>query len=377
VRAVYNRVHRMPFGELSAVYYKHGQTARRKLTVYRLIKGTLMNGMPRSSKSPLPRRLISAYAEGDLSDLILGQRRIASFIIRDKQSSFDLFGSHPAPAHRSGQVHQCVVALAFRDGSAYRRDPVRAWFLRISQQLQEPPWRIGDRRAVPPAVPLPTGMKRGPTTIAPPSPLMSRPGPLCSYCRELTTKEQRGLVRLLNAYLLQAFSDIRPKGDEPMKRFLLIPILIMTAASLALSQTPSVETKTKGNPLVGAWKANLEKSQRDPNHQFQSLTMRFEVSDEAMLLTFSGVNMAGKQESGTRKLRPDGKEYPIAEAPGVVEITKWVGSHTLELVAKKDGKVVGESTYEVSKDGKTLTSKVRGTDAKGRQFEQVIVVDRE
>ncbi|MGH9767828.1 MAG: hypothetical protein ACREAB_10380 [Blastocatellia bacterium] len=70
-------------------------------------------------------------------------------------------------------------------------------------------------------------------------------------------------------------------------------------------------------------------------------------------------------------------EYPISEAPGVVEITKWVGSHTLELVAKKDGKVVGESMYEVSKDGKTLTSKVKGTDAKGRQFEQVIVFDRE
>ena len=58
-------------------------------------------------------------------------------------------------------------------------------------------------------------------------------------------------------------------------------------------------------------------------------------------------------------------------------IARWVGSNILELVAKKDGKVVGESTYEVSKDGKTLTSKVKGTDAKGRPFEQVIMFDRE
>jgi hypothetical protein len=39
--------------------------------------------------------------------------------------------------------------------------------------------------------------------------------------------------------------------------------------------------------------------------------------------------------------------------------------------------VIGEGRYEVSSDGKTLTSKVKGTDAKGRQFEQVIVFDRE
>jgi hypothetical protein len=52
------------------------------------------------------------------------------------------------------------------------------------------------------------------------------------------------------------------------------------------------------------------------------------MAAEAVLLTFTGVNMAGKQESGTRKLRPGGKEHPIAEAPGVVEITKWVGSHS-------------------------------------------------
>jgi hypothetical protein len=161
-----------------------------------------------------------------------------------------------------------------------------------------------------------------------------------------------------------------------MKRFLMIPILVIAVSSLALSQTPGVETSTKGNLLAGTWKADLSKSQRDPNHQFQSLTMRFEVSDESVSFIFIGVNMGGKEESGTRTVRPDGKEYPVNEAPGVVTIARWVGSNTLELVAKKDGKVVGESTYEVSKDGKTLTSKVKGTDAKGRQFEQVIVFDR-
>ncbi|MEW6209616.1 MAG: hypothetical protein AB1631_14710 [Acidobacteriota bacterium] len=163
------------------------------------------------------------------------------------------------------------------------------------------------------------------------------------------------------------------KGVESMKRFLLIPILIVTASSLALSQTSGAE----GNPLAGIWKANLSKSKQHANHQFQSATLRFEISDDTVLLTFTGVNMSGQQESGTRKLHPDGKEYPIAEVPGVVEVARWVNSRTLEMVAKKDGKVIGEGTYQVSSDGKTLTATIRGTDGSGAEFEQVIVFDRE
>ena len=162
-----------------------------------------------------------------------------------------------------------------------------------------------------------------------------------------------------------------------MKRFSLIPLLIVVASALALGQTSGVDTKTKGNPLAGTWKANLSKSQRHPNHLFESMTLHFEITDDSVSLTYTGVNMMGEQESGTRNLHADGKEYPISEAPGVVEVTKWAGSRTLETVAKKDGKVIGQGTYEVSSDGKTLTAKVKGIDGTGVEFEQVIVFDRD
>jgi hypothetical protein len=164
-----------------------------------------------------------------------------------------------------------------------------------------------------------------------------------------------------------------------MRKFLVPPILLMAIASLAFGQTPGAETKSRVNPLVGNWKANLSKSQRDPNHQFQSLALRIEVSsdDGALLLTFTGINMSGKEVSVIRKLQPDGKERPVAEANGIVEVSRWVGPQTLESVARKDGAVIGEGRYEVSSDGKTLTSKVKGTDAKGRLFEQLIVFDRD
>ena len=86
--------------------------------------------------------------------------------------------------------------------------------------------------------------------------------------------------------------------------------------------------------------------------------------------------MAGKHESGTTVLHPDGQEYPIVQAPGVVVLTKWIGTHVLESEARKDGQVVGSGSYAVSGAGTTLTATVAGTDAAGAQFEQVIVFDR-
>jgi len=132
------------------------------------------------------------------------------------------------------------------------------------------------------------------------------------------------------------------------------------------------------NLFLGTWVANLEKSRRHANHQFQSATLTFDVSGDVVSLTHAGVNMAGKAESGTTVLHADGNEHAVSpQAPGVVAITKWVGTHALATEAKKDGRPVGNATYAVSDDGMTLTATVQGTDAAGKAFDQVIVFDRQ
>jgi hypothetical protein len=132
------------------------------------------------------------------------------------------------------------------------------------------------------------------------------------------------------------------------------------------------------DPFTGNWNANIAKSHRDPNHQFQSATLRFVVYGDAVTLTHGGVNMAGQEESGTTNLHADGTPRPVSpQAPDVVVVTRWVGSHVLETVAMKDGELVGHGRYEVSGDGQTLTAKVSGTDSSGKPFAQVIVFDRQ
>jgi len=129
------------------------------------------------------------------------------------------------------------------------------------------------------------------------------------------------------------------------------------------------------NPFVGTWIANIEKSRRHVNHQFQSATLTFEVAGDGISRT--RVNMSGKHESGTTVYKPDGQEHAVSpQAPGVVAVTTWIGTHVLQSEAKKDGRSLGKGTYEVSEDGRTLTATVAGTDAAGAPFAQVIVFDR-
>ena len=131
------------------------------------------------------------------------------------------------------------------------------------------------------------------------------------------------------------------------------------------------------NPFVGTWVANLEKSQRHVNHQFQSATLTFGESSDGVAMTHAGLNMSGKHESGTTILCPDGVERPASpQAPGVMAVTTYQGTHVLATEARANGRTLGSATYAVSGNGEQLTATVQGVDAAGKAFDQVIVFDR-
>ena len=152
---------------------------------------------------------------------------------------------------------------------------------------------------------------------------------------------------------------------------LALSLALLAASSAAFAESPA------GSPLSGTWVANLEESHRHENHQFQSATLTFVVSGDAVTVTHGGVNAGGQKESGTTVLHADGKEHPTSEqTPDVVAVTRWAGPRRLEIVATKGETKVGGQSFEVSADGKTLTTAVWGTDVSGRPFEQTIVFDR-
>ena len=131
------------------------------------------------------------------------------------------------------------------------------------------------------------------------------------------------------------------------------------------------------NALEGVWEANLAKSHRHANHQFHRATLTIRIDGNVVSLHHAGVNMSGKEESGTTTLTADGHAHEVSPlAPGVVAVTRWASPRVLETEATKDGHVVGRGSYAVSEDLKTMTATVGGTDGAGKAFEQVIVFDR-
>jgi len=74
----------------------------------------------------------------------------------------------------------------------------------------------------------------------------------------------------------------------------------------------------------------------------------------------------------------DGKDYPWTGDPSVDSLSvKQVDSNTIKFAQKKAGKVVSTGSRTVSKDGQTLTLKIKGTTAKGEKFENVVVFDKQ
>ena len=93
-----------------------------------------------------------------------------------------------------------------------------------------------------------------------------------------------------------------------MPRCLALVVVLSGCVAVTLVAAPQ---GSEASPFSGAWLANIAKSKRHPNHQFQSATMEFAVVGNTVTLRHGGVNAGGQQESGTVVLEADGKEHPI------------------------------------------------------------------
>src|SRR5262245_55231477 len=107
------------------------------------------------------------------------------------------------------------------------------------------------------------------------------------------------------------------------------------------------------HPFTGTWVANLTKSICHPHNRFCSATLQITVHADTITLRHLGINELGEEEEAVNAMLVDGKEHP---RPGGHAFTAtWLYPRVLEVIDKKDGRIEGRGTYEVSADGKTLT----------------------
>jgi hypothetical protein len=128
------------------------------------------------------------------------------------------------------------------------------------------------------------------------------------------------------------------------------------------------------SPIEGHWVANLAKSKLSPAFPFHSATLDVVVKGDAVSFTDKVVTAPGKEEGHSNlTFISDGKEHAFEGTPlgaGVVSQATWLNPRTLQLIIRKDAKEITTQTWEVSSDGKTLTSVRTG------MLEQVVVFER-
>ncbi len=146
-------------------------------------------------------------------------------------------------------------------------------------------------------------------------------------------------------------------------------------ALLAISSATFAAGKAQ-DPVIGTWKLNTAKSTGAAVPK--SETRSYAASADGMLVSYKRVDADGKASSVHAIVKYDGKDYPVTGAPDFDAVNaRRVGPNTVESTQKRSGKSVSTTTRTVSKDGKTLTLVIRGTNAQGAMTTTTLVYDRQ
>lgn len=130
------------------------------------------------------------------------------------------------------------------------------------------------------------------------------------------------------------------------------------------------------NPTLGTWKLNESKSTFGDGAGKSTLVVWEKVPGQNKC-TVDGTDAEGKKTHSEWTGKLDGKDYPVTgDAQADTRSFKLDGTHKIDMVSKKDGKIVGEGTIVVAKDGKTRTVTTTMTNAKGEKVTSKLAYDK-
>jgi hypothetical protein len=130
-------------------------------------------------------------------------------------------------------------------------------------------------------------------------------------------------------------------------------------------------------PHMGTWKLDEAKS-KTPAGLPKNSTVIYAADGDKIKVTTDGTSGDGKPMHTEWTGKFDGKDYPCTGDPSMDSRSyKVINEHTLELTNKKDGKVTTSGKVEVSKDGKTRTVLLTGTDSSGKKLSGVTAYNKQ
>jgi hypothetical protein len=132
---------------------------------------------------------------------------------------------------------------------------------------------------------------------------------------------------------------------------------------------------------LGSWKYKSGKSKRAPGvSPITNLTVTREATDDGAKISAKGERADGSKIDTVTTVKYDGAEAALTGTGLTWDTTavKKINANTItEERSKKGGKYHATVRTVVSKDGKTMTSSSKGTDADGKAFTAVAVFDKQ
>jgi len=158
-------------------------------------------------------------------------------------------------------------------------------------------------------------------------------------------------------------------------------LAVALGAAIGLSAQPI----PPGDHLTGTWILNVPQSKYVPADMApKSGRSRITVTTEGIKVTTDGMNAKGEETHAEYTAKLDGKDYPWKGTVGGKPSTeqdavswKKIDEWTYENTAKLKGKVLTVSHVVISKDGKTRTNTVTGTNAQGQTVNSVVKYDKQ
>jgi hypothetical protein len=131
------------------------------------------------------------------------------------------------------------------------------------------------------------------------------------------------------------------------------------------------------DPFVGTWNLNTAKTKYTTGTPPKSVTLVIEEQGTNLQVTATGTNSDGSPISAKFTLPVNGGMGSVQEGDFNGVMSKRISADVRENSYTKDGKELRSRHIAISKDGKTMTSKVKGTNTAGSPVVGVDVYDKQ
>jgi len=148
---------------------------------------------------------------------------------------------------------------------------------------------------------------------------------------------------------------------------------------VVLAVTAAVGLWAADDPLMATWKLNVEKSSFGSITPPKSQVIKLEaVGSNGLRHTEEIVNARGEAHHNNYTAQFGDQGSPMeGDANRDTRVLNRIDSHTMEIVYKKDGKVVERYHRVVAQDGKTMTVTYKGETERTQRMNRTMVFDRQ